>query len=308
MSGLSRWAPAARRAAARLVPAGRRDWVEAVWAEAPEVPQGLRRLAWRAGGVRLIAREALMRRGISNALLFAVAAALAAWAAWPGSAASFAASVDRVDVITVVVLLGGLALVARRVFGPPGGSRVARSLRAGAYVAILALIPAKNVIEEVLDLPPRGGIDLRLYRLISGAGFGNHWDGEILFLVVVALYTVAILWLTSQRSRVAPATLAAGAGAGIAAGVVLYAVVPLGLSNAATNPWLPGSDVDPLVVLAWILMQPGRRPAGHRVRHGHDRGDADGALAAKLALPRSPACRCRRVAASGAGRPGSTCL
>ncbi len=60
------------RGTARLVSAGRRDWVEAVWAEAPEVPPGLRRLAWRAGGARLIAREALMRRGIGSAMLFAV--------------------------------------------------------------------------------------------------------------------------------------------------------------------------------------------------------------------------------------------
>jgi hypothetical protein len=127
-------------------------------------------------------------------------------------------------------------------------------LRVGAYTAILALIPAKNVVEQVLDVPPRGGIDLRLYRLTADSGFGNSWGGEILFLVVMALYAAAILWLTSQRSRVAPATLAVGAGAGIAAGVVLYAAIPLGLSNAATNPWLPGSDIDPLVVLAWILM------------------------------------------------------
>ena len=184
----------------------------------------------------------------------AAAAALAAWAAWPGSLASFATSVDRVDVITVVVLLGGLALVARSVFGPPGSSRVARFLRVGAYGAILALIPAKNVIEQVLDVPPHGGIDLRLYRLISGPGFGNHWDSEILFLVVMALYAAALLWLTSRRSRVAPATLAAGTGAGVALGLVMYAVAPLGLSKAATNPWLPGSDIDPLMLLAWLLL------------------------------------------------------
>lgn len=123
MSGLSRVGAAVRRAAARLVPADRRDWVEAVWAEASEVPPGLR--------------------------------------------------------------------------------RVARFLRVGVYVAILALIPAKNVIEQVLDVPPRGGIDLRLYRLIADSGFGNTWGGEIIFLVVMALYAAAILWLTSQRSRVA---------------------------------------------------------------------------------------------------------
>jgi len=61
---LSRAAAAAGRGAARLVPAGRRDWAEAIWAEAYEVPSGLRRLAWLAGGVQVIAREALMARRI----------------------------------------------------------------------------------------------------------------------------------------------------------------------------------------------------------------------------------------------------
>ena len=45
-------------AGVRLLPAGRRDWAEAVWAEAREVPAGWPRLAWRAGGVWLVAREA----------------------------------------------------------------------------------------------------------------------------------------------------------------------------------------------------------------------------------------------------------
>jgi hypothetical protein len=251
MSGLGRVGAAARRGAARLVPAGRRYWVEAVWAEAPEVPPGLRRLAWRAGGVRLIAREALMRRRIGSAMLFAVAAALVAWAAWPGSPDNFATSVDRVDVITMVLLLAGLALLARRVFGPAGDSRVARFLRAGGYVAILALIAAKATVEQFTFAQPRGGAVLRLYRLISGGGFGPGWPPEIIFLAVMALYAAAILWMTSRRSRVAPATLAIGTGAGIVLGVVMYAVAPLGLA-AATNPWLPGFD--PFVVLAWILL------------------------------------------------------
>jgi len=64
-----------------------------------------------------------MQRRIGSAMLFAAAAALVAWAAWPGSSANFATSVDRDDVITVVVALAGLALVARRFFGPAGGSR-----------------------------------------------------------------------------------------------------------------------------------------------------------------------------------------
>jgi hypothetical protein len=53
---------------------------------------------------------------------------------------------------------------------------------------------------------------------------------------------------------VTPATLAIGTGAGIALGVVMYAVAPLGLSKDATEPWLAGSAIDPVVALAWILL------------------------------------------------------
>jgi len=147
-------------------------------------------------------------------------------------------------------LLAGLALLAHRFFRPAGDSRIARFLRVGGYVAILALIPAKAIVEQFAFQPPRGGIDLRLYRLISGP---DSWLGEILFLVFMALYGAAILWMTSQRSRVAPATLAIGTGAGIVLGV-MYAVAPLDSNGPPTNPWLPGADIDPPVVLAWILL------------------------------------------------------
>ncbi len=196
-----------------------------------------------------------MRRRAGSAMLFMAAAALAAWWAWPGSPGGFAAAVGRVDVIAIVVLLGGLPLVTRRVLGPPGGGRVARFLRVGTYAAILALIPAKNVVEQVLDVPPRGGTGLRLYRLISGEGFGNQWSNEIVFLVVMALYVAAIVWMTSRRSLVAPATLAIGTVAGTALGVVMYAIGPLGFGGGpTTNPWLPRSDIALFMVLAWSLL------------------------------------------------------
>ena len=62
---------------------------------------------------------------------------------------------------------------------------------------------------------------LRLYRFIRLAGSSIPWPREILILVVLAVYAAAILWMTSQRSRVALATLATGAGAGIALGAVM---------------------------------------------------------------------------------------
>jgi hypothetical protein len=222
-------------------------------------------------------------------MLFAMAAALMAWAAWPGSPANFATSVDRVDVITMVLVLAGLALLARRFFGPAGDGRVASFLRVGGYVAILALIAAKATVEQFTFAQPRGGLVLRLYRLISGGGFGQGWPPEIIFLAVMALYAAAILWMTSRRSGVAPATLAIGTGAGAVLGVVMYTVAPLGLT-VATNPWLPGSDVTPFVVLAWILLF--GAPVAAAVA-------ADRRYAASGSPPRPAGGRARQVVAAG---------
>jgi hypothetical protein len=241
------------RYAARLLPPERRDWAAAVWAEAPEAPPGLARLAWRAGGAWMLVREALLPRRIGRAMLFAAAAVVTVWAAWPGSSASFATPGVRGYVITMVLLLAGLPLVARPFLGPANGGRAARFLRAGTCAALLALIPAEAAVYQFAETPPREGTDLRLYLLIAWK-VGGKYPLKILFLVLMALYVAAIFWMTSRRSRIAPATLAVGAGAGLGLGLVMYAVAPLGLSKAATNPWLPGSDIDPLVLLAWLLL------------------------------------------------------
>jgi hypothetical protein len=300
MTRLSRGCAAAGRAAARLLPAERRDWAEALWAEAHQVPPGLPRLAWRAGGLRLIAREATMARRLASALLFAGAAALAARAAWPGSPASATTTAARVDVIIIVLLLAVLPLLAHRLWGPATESRLARFLRTGSYAAILALTAAKASAERFAGYPapahrpqppaswlvrpagtraPGGGFagwvlaaQEGLFRptgghAASGAVPGpppavHYWTGEILFVLVIACCVAAILAVTARRSSVAPATLAIGTGAGVGLGVVMYAVAPLGLAKHATNPWLPGSAVDPLVVLAWVALLGGPLAAG----------------------------------------------
>jgi hypothetical protein len=261
MSGLERTMAAARRGAAWLLPADRRDWVAAVWAEAHEVPPGLERLAWRVGGVWMLARGALMPRRLVRVALFAVAAAVAAWAAWPGASVLHAAA-DRFGVIATVLLLAGLPLLARRFIGPVGDGWAARFLRVGGYAAILALIPARAVVGPYPLTVPQRGSDLRVF-IASGnsthgmpgtSAGGAPWPGEIFFLVLTACYVVVLLWVTSRRSSVTPATLAAGTGVGLLFGLVMYSVAPLGLGSYASNPWLPGSQADPLVVLAWILL------------------------------------------------------
>src|SRR5215469_12365882 len=194
MNRLNRMAAAARHGAARLLPAGRRDWAAALWAEAHEVPPGLARLAWRAGGVWMLAREALMPRRVGCGLLFAAAAAVAAWAAWPGSSASFATPGVRAYVIAMVLLLAGLPLLARLFLGPTGGSRTTRFLRAGTCAALLGLMPAEAAVYQFAETRPRGGTDLRLYLLIAWK-VGGKEPLKILFLVLMALYVAAIFWM-----------------------------------------------------------------------------------------------------------------
>ena len=263
MSWLSRVAAAAGPVAVRLVPPGRRDWAEAVWAEAHEVPAGWQRLAWRASGVRLVAREAMMVRRMGILMLFAAATGAAAWGAWPMSSVSLShGAANQGDVIITIALLAGLPLLARWFLGPPD-NRAAWWLRAGFYAAILAIMPAKAVAELFVGAVPRGGIDLHTFDALNGNGGlpvpgsvsgGPDWGGEIIILLITACYLAVILALTARRIPVAPATLAIGARAGLVLGLVMYAVDPLGVEKIATNPWLHGSATDPLVALAWVLL------------------------------------------------------
>jgi hypothetical protein len=160
------------RALAWLLPAGRRGLVAAVWAEAHEVPAGLERLAWRAGGVWMLARETLMPRRIAGAALFAVAAAAAAWAAWPQPGVGHA-GVSQFHVIATVLLLAGLPLLARRFFGPPSASRAGRALRVFCCAAVLAFMPALTIVEAFANLTPAQPA----YRYIfcTAQGWSRSW-------------------------------------------------------------------------------------------------------------------------------------
>jgi hypothetical protein len=88
------------------------------------------------------------------------------------------------------------------------------------------------------------------------------WLTESVFLLVVAVYVAAILAVAARRSRVAPATLAVGTGAGIVLGAVMYAVARLGFTDHPTDPWLHGLPVGLVVLLAWVLLFGGPVLAG----------------------------------------------
>ena len=226
------------RAWARLLPPERREWAEALWAEAQEAPSGWRRLAWRAGGVAMIARETRLARRARVPLLFAAAAGVAAWAAWPDSSVSLShGGVNDGDIIITLALLAVLPLLIGRSLGPPG-DRVARWLRAAGYTAFLVIMPAKAIAELFSGAVPRGGIDLHSYDVITessplpgSASGGPDWGGEIVILLITACYLVAITALTARRAKVAPATLIIGASAGLVLGLVVFAADPVGGRN-----------------------------------------------------------------------------
>jgi hypothetical protein len=245
----------ALRAAARWLPPGRRDWAEAVQAEAELIPAGWPRVGWLAGGLRLAAKEAeIMRKVVYWLGIGAVAAAAAwtVWLSWHTSPAADALTVtDRVRVLVGVGALALLPWVGRRRgwFGPVGHSITARLVRvtgcAGACGLGVAIVrmdryihggphgPApfslsREIIAAVLlstGLVALGVVRARWPQLDAGTlwAFAGMSSTLLLALVpaqaIAVAYVAVILAATSRRSPVANASLAAGAMTGLAAGL-----------------------------------------------------------------------------------------
>ena len=170
-----------------------------------------------------------MPRRIVSTLVFLAAAVGLVWAGWPGAAANPATLINRIDVVAVVVMLAGLPWLARRVFGPAGDSWLARIVRVGSYAAVLVLVLVKAEVER------------SEYAARSGrAWFAGAWAGEIIFLVVIAAYVAGILAVTARRPPFSPVALAIGAGAGATAGLLMYALPPVGRWPHITLGWLAG--------------------------------------------------------------------
>jgi len=212
---------------AGLLPAARRDWAEAVLAEAGEVRAGAGRVAWLGGGLWLVAREVVMGRVI-RVLAFAVAAAGMVWIGWPGASSNSAIPLNRVYAVGTVVLLAVLPWVVRRYFGPVRSGWAPRAPRVGGYAMVLALIAAKTVKD-------RDGSKLGAYfAVVPGI-----WAMEILLLLVIAAYVAGLLILTSQqRVRLARWILPTAIGFGAATAGVLYPLAPLGVNVDPSGPSL----------------------------------------------------------------------
>jgi len=282
MDELTRAMAAALRRSAALMPAGRREWIEAVLAEAAETPAGWQRLSWLGGGLRLTLPQAARARGLWYALAFATAATGIAWSAWSGPPGDSAIEVNRIDVIVITVILAGLPWVIRRACGPVASARLPRLMRTAGYVAVLALVLAKSAVERVADAPPN-----------NRGGSAVAWAGEAAFLAVMVGYAAVILACTARRSPALPAATAIGTVTGIALGVMVYLLGPLGFPLRFTDPW-PAHLYDAALALGAVVAlcapvaaglaaarQAARtRPAGSRAGQGAIAGLCSGTAAA----------------------------
>jgi hypothetical protein len=245
--------------AARLLPPGRRQWAEAVGAEAGEVAAGWPRLRWLAGGLWLVAREAKMARKVVYWLGAGAVAAAAGWVVWLSWRTSAAADpqtvTDRVRVLVGAAALVVLPWVGRRRgwFGPVGSSITARLVRVAGGAGVcglgVAVVRMDSHLGPLVGPGPHGPGPFSLPREIAalvlvGAALAAlavvraRWPdadaftlwaiagtaGLLVFFAVplqalAVVYVAAILAATSRRSPVTNASLAAGTITGLAVGL-----------------------------------------------------------------------------------------
>jgi hypothetical protein len=305
MDRLDRTITGLARYSVRVMPAERREWAEAVWAEAGEVP-ARRRLSWVAGGLWTVTRQAGIVRRIGYWLGVAALAAGASemvslvWQGAPVAPGFRSVSVPQMNLgtgiyvdpnttgdfrslaITTVVVLAVLPWVARRrgAFGPVSDSPAARVVRVGgcAAICVLALVLARLAQTLGENLAGGGALagaivtSLTVILVVAARlwlrGPGNTATPELQGLLtlgfgaavfmlfffgclfgggtseLITAYAAGAFAVTARDSRIAPATLAFGVGAGVACGLIWYAAARAG------NPWLT------LVVAAAVLAAP----------------------------------------------------
>jgi hypothetical protein len=168
-----------------------------------------------------------VKRRIGYGLAFAAATAGLAVVGWPGAPTDPATLINRVDVIAILTMLVLLPRIARSRYGPVRDSRLTRILRAGGCLGLFALVLVKDDVQrfEYAKLPGRSWL----------AGL---WAGEILFLAVTAIYLVGLLAVTARRPPAGPSVLAVGTCAGAAAGLLVFALPPVGNPLHVTKTWL----------------------------------------------------------------------
>jgi hypothetical protein len=256
---------------AGLLPAARREWAQAVLAEAGEVPAGAGRVAWLGGGLWMVAREAVMGRVIRG-LAFAAGAVGLVWIGWPGASSNSATPLNRMYVTGTVVLLAVLPWVVRRYFGPVRDGWAPRAARVGGYVMVLVLIAAKAVKD-------RYGSKLGAYFVVVP----GIWVLEIVLLLVIVGYLAGLFILTSQRIRLTRWGLPAGIGLSAVTAGVLYPLASFGVKVDPNSPSLKWWGVAALALPLATGLLAGRL-AARDTRPGALNPIQQGCLAASCAM------------------------
>lgn len=229
-----------------------------------------------------------MPRRIACWLAFAAASAGVLWFGWADPTGHPATPLTRVDVAAAVLILALLPWPIRRRYGPTGAGWLAPAIRITGYAAVFALLLIKAEVERRYTM-----------ALGSQAGLAGAWTGEAVFLLVLAGYTAGLLAVTARRAPAGRIALVIGIVAGVAAGLVSYALPPVHPLHVPAG-WL--TDIYqagrllavPLILGAGVaagVTAARRTPAnrrgrlsavGHRSRQGFAAGLCAGGAAALL--------------------------
>jgi hypothetical protein len=200
---------------ARLLPAARSEWGQAMRGELASIDSSAERRRFALGCTRAL----LLPAAKSHALWRSLAAVGALSLALGGEIALTNAIGPAVPVILTLAVL---AWLGRRpgFFGPVQPDRVARAVRSAGYgLAFLCLLP--HVIADT-----------------SGLLQPSH-KGYV-FALVVTLCAGACVAMTARASRLGSAALSAGVAAGIVAGLAAFVVLPFERSGTPLADGLPG--------------------------------------------------------------------
>jgi hypothetical protein len=244
MDGLTRLAAGMVRRAVGRLPEERRAWGAAVLAEADLVPPGRSRLSWLLGGFWFVARETRAVHSVAYGMAAAAASVALVWFTWNPGSTDPAAPVVRIDMIATVALLTLLPWVGRwrGWMGPAGRGRAARAVRAVGYLLLWALLLVRIGVDRF------AGARFEHFTAYDQDNWAAEMVtraivGSVLIFVLTAAYAAGILAMTARRFTVAPETLAIGASFGLMAGVIGYAMAPLGSFPRIGNGWLQAGYV-----------------------------------------------------------------